>query len=182
VVVDPAASNTLYAGTHLGVYTSTNGGNSWTRYGTGMPLVNVTDLYVANDDSVIRAVTFGRSVWELPLQTTQSYSNATASAITFGTTNSTITVAGRSGNAPANASVSVNISHARRGDLQIDLVAPDNSVYPLKASNAADVGKNVLAIYTVDLTSEALNGTWTLRVQDTQAANDGTLNSWSINF
>lgn len=182
LVVDPMASYTLYAGTHLGVYTSSDGGNSWTRYGTGMPLVNVTDLYVANDDSVIRAATYGRSVWELPLPATQAYSNSTAAPIAFGTTNSTITVAGRAGNAPANASVSVNISHARRGDLQIDLIAPDNSVYPLKASNAADLGKNVLANYTVDLSTEALNGTWTLRVQDVQAANDGVLNSWSITF
>jgi hypothetical protein len=182
LVVDPITSTTLYAGTHLGVYTSADGGNSWTRYGTGMPLVNVTDLYVANDDSVIRAATFGRSVWELPLPATQAYSNATATPITLGTTNSTITVAGRAGNAPANASVDVNISHAHRGDLQIDLVAPDNTVFPLKASNATDDGKNVLAIYTVDLSAEALNGTWTLRVTDVQAANDGTLNSWSITF
>ena len=182
LVVDPMSSNTLYAGTHLGVYTSTDGGTTWTRYGTGMPLVNVTDLYVANDDSVIRAATYGRSVWELPLPATQAYSNATAVPITFGTVNSTINVSGRSGNAPANASVSVNIAHARRGDLKIDLVAPDNSVYPLKASNALDLGRNVLANYTVDLSSEVLNGTWTLRVQDVQAANDGTLNSWSITF
>jgi hypothetical protein len=30
-----------------------------------MPLVNVTDMYVANDDSLIRAASYGRSVWEL---------------------------------------------------------------------------------------------------------------------
>ena len=183
LVVDPVASNTLYAGTHLGVYASQDGGNSWTRYGSGMPLVNVTDLYVDNDDSMIRAATFGRSVWELPLPGTQSYSNATSMPITFGTPiNSAIAITGRSGNAPANASVSVNISHGRRADLQVDLIAPDNSVYPLQASNEAGPSKNLLAAYVVDLSTESLNGTWTLRVQDVQAANDGTLNSWSITF
>ena len=183
LVVDPVSPGTLYAGTHLGVYTSHDGGNSWTRYGTGMPLVNVTDLYVASDDSVVRAATYGRSVWELPIAGTQSYSNSTATPITFGTTNSTITVAGRSGNAPVDAKISVNISHPRRGDLQIDLVSPDNSTsYPLKASSTTDLGKNVLAIYTVDLSAKALNGTWKLVIQDSQQANDGTLNSWSITF
>ncbi len=64
LVVDPLASSTLYAATHLGVYTSDNSGTTWTRYGAGMPLVNVTDLYVADNASLIRAATFGRSVWE----------------------------------------------------------------------------------------------------------------------
>ncbi len=62
---DPATPTTLYAATHLGVYASLDSGTTWTRWGSGMPLVNVTDLYVANDSSLIRAATFGRSVWEL---------------------------------------------------------------------------------------------------------------------
>lgn len=64
LVVDAMTSSTLYAATHLGVYTSDDSGATWTRYGAGMPLVNVTDLYAADDGSLIRASTFGRSVWE----------------------------------------------------------------------------------------------------------------------
>jgi hypothetical protein len=62
---DPGDSATLYAGTHLGVYKSTNGGTTWTRFGAGMPLVNVTDFYLAPDSSLMRAATFGRGIWEL---------------------------------------------------------------------------------------------------------------------
>ena len=65
VVVDPTNASNVYAATHLGVYTSTDAGATWTRFGAGMPLVNVTDLYVASDASLVRAATFGRSVWEL---------------------------------------------------------------------------------------------------------------------
>jgi len=65
LVVDPQTSSTLYAATHLGVYTSADAGSTWTRFGAGMPLVNVTDLYVSSDASLVRAATFGRSVWEL---------------------------------------------------------------------------------------------------------------------
>jgi len=65
IVVDPVTRTTLYAATHLGVYTSTDSGATWSRFGAGMPLVNVTDLFVSSDASLVRAATFGRSAWEL---------------------------------------------------------------------------------------------------------------------
>ena len=62
---NPTSNTTLYAATHLGVYRSSVAGASWTRFGTGMPLVNVTDIEILPDSSLVRAGTFGRSVWEL---------------------------------------------------------------------------------------------------------------------
>ncbi len=113
----------------------------------------------------------------------QTYTNSTATAIPdVSTINSTIAVSGRSGNAPSNAQVSVNITHTYRGDLKIDLVAPDGSVYNLKASSGSDSADNVVATYTANLSTEPLNGTWTLRVQDVASGDTGTLNNWSITF
>jgi uncharacterized protein YfiM (DUF2279 family) len=65
VTVDPTSNTTLYAATHLGVYRSTDAGASWTRFGAGMPLVNVTDVQILPDSSLVRAATYGRSIWEL---------------------------------------------------------------------------------------------------------------------
>ena len=65
ILNDPNAPTTLYAGTHLGVYRSVDSGGTWERFGAGMPLVNVTDLYVAPNSSRVRAATFGRGFWEL---------------------------------------------------------------------------------------------------------------------
>lgn len=65
LAIDPGSSTTLYAATHLGVYRSTDSGATWTRFGAGMPLVNVTDIEILPDSSLVRAATFGRSVWEL---------------------------------------------------------------------------------------------------------------------
>jgi leucyl aminopeptidase len=114
---------------------------------------------------------------------TQTYSSSAAIAIPDnGSVDSAITVSGRSGNAPAATSVSVNITHPRRGDLRIRLVAPDGSGYLLKTPSATDNAANVVATYTVNLSSEPLNGTWKLRVIDTAAGNTGTLDSWSITF
>jgi hypothetical protein len=63
---DPTG-NTVYAGTGLGVYRTTNGGASWSRFGAAMPLVNVKDLHMSADGKLLRAATYGRGVWELPL-------------------------------------------------------------------------------------------------------------------
>jgi len=49
----------------VSVYSSTDGGSTWSRYGSAMPLVNVTDLYVAPNSSRVRAATFGRGFWEM---------------------------------------------------------------------------------------------------------------------
>ena len=61
---------------------------------------------------------------------TQTYTNGTDVAIGDNTTvNSPITVSGRTGNGPASASISVNIIHTYKGDLKVDLVAPDGTLY-----------------------------------------------------
>ncbi|MGW2783934.1 M4 family metallopeptidase [Streptomyces populi] len=95
---------------------------------------------------------------------------------------SSITVSGRTGNAPSNLAVAVDIVHTWRGDLQIDLVAPDGSTYRLKNTSSSDSADNVNATYTVDASSEVANGTWKLKVQDKAAQDTGYINSWKLTF
>jgi hypothetical protein len=56
---------TLYAGTELGVYRTTNGGATWERFGRGMPMVKVTDLFISQSGALMRAATYGRGLWEI---------------------------------------------------------------------------------------------------------------------
>ncbi|EPJ38663.1 putative Extracellular protease [Streptomyces afghaniensis 772] len=94
---------------------------------------------------------------------------------------SPISVTGRSGNAPSALQVGVDITHTYRGDLVIDLVAPDGSAYRLKSA-ASDSADDVKTTYTVNASGESANGTWKLRVQDTAAQDSGTLNGWKLTF
>ncbi len=114
--------------------------------------------------------------------TTQTYANEADFSIRDNTTiNSPITVSGRTGAAPSNASVSVDIAHTYRGDLLVQLVAPDGSLYTIsnRAGGSAD---NLIGTYTINLSSEQLNGTWNLRVNDNAAGDIGTLRRWTITF
>jgi len=95
---------------------------------------------------------------------------------------SPITVTGVSGNAPTALQVSVNIQHTYRGDLQVDLVAPDGTAYRLKSTSTSDSADNVVATYSVNASSEVANGTWLLQVRDLYSADTGYINSWSLTF
>lgn len=95
---------------------------------------------------------------------------------------SPVTVSGRTGNAPAALRVGVDIKHTWRGDLVVDLVAPDGTAYRLKSSSSSDSADNVIATYTVDASSEVANGSWKLRVQDIAAQDTGYIDSWKLTF
>ncbi|WP_406399481.1 M4 family metallopeptidase [Streptomyces sp. NBC_00879] len=95
---------------------------------------------------------------------------------------SSVNVTGRTGNAPSTLKVGVDIIHTWRGDLVVDLVAPDGSVYNLKPFSGSDSADNVQATYTVNASSEVANGTWKLRVQDKAAWDTGYINSFKLTF
>jgi hypothetical protein len=93
---------------------------------------------------------------------------------------STITISGCARNAGSSSRVAVNIVHTYRGDLVVDLVAPDGTAYRLKNSSSSDSADNVNTTYTVNLGSEAANGAWRLRVQDVYRVDTGYLNTWTL--
>ncbi|GAB3744390.1 S8 family peptidase [Lysobacter olei] len=112
----------------------------------------------------------------------QTYSNtADYTVADNATVDSPITVSGRSGNGPSDASVSVDVRHTYQGDLKVDLVAPDGTLYNIHNRTGSSTD-NVIKTVTFNLTSEALNGTWKLRVNDNAGGDTGYINSWSINF
>jgi photosystem II stability/assembly factor-like uncharacterized protein len=65
IAVDPQDSNSLYAGTDIGVYHSTDGGASWLPLGAGLPHVAVFDVKISNIQRYLRIATHGRGIWEI---------------------------------------------------------------------------------------------------------------------
>lgn len=109
-----------------------------------------------------------------------SLENTTDVAIAdLGTVTSSIS-SSVAGNASATTKVGVDIVHTYRGDLVIDLIAPDGTAYRLKNSSSSDSADNVVATYTVNASSEVAAGTWKLRVQDAYSGDTGYINAWNL--
>ncbi|MCE7005766.1 S8 family peptidase [Kibdelosporangium philippinense] len=97
------------------------------------------------------------------------------------TVNSPISVSECSGKkGSTSAKVSVDITHTWRGDLRIDLVSPGGTVRNLKEQTGGDSEDNVIETYTVNLSPEDANGTWTSRVADMLSGDSGNLNKWTL--
>ncbi|GAA1895625.1 hypothetical protein GCM10009837_16990 [Streptomyces durmitorensis] len=144
---------------------------------------NINDTALdRNSDAIAHAVwTLGT---ETPVPPGDSYENTTDVAIpdNGAAVTSTVNVTGRTGNAPATLKADVDIRHTWRGDVVVDLLAPDGTAYRLKNSSSNDSADNVIATYTVNASSEAANGAWKLRVQDVAAQDTGYINSWKLTF
>ncbi|MFF9195539.1 M28 family metallopeptidase [Streptomyces sp. NPDC014779] len=94
---------------------------------------------------------------------------------------SSVTVTGVSGNAPSTLQVGVDIVHTWIGDLVVDLVAPDGSVYNLHNRTGSSTD-NINQTYTVNASTEVANGTWKLRVQDKASADTGYISGFKLTF
>ncbi len=91
------------------------------------------------------------------------------------TAESTIDVTGVDGNAPRSLGIAVDIDHSHLGDLDMELIAPDGTTFDLDPHEGPHE-------YTIDASAAPAGGTWTLRIEDSAAVDEGTLNSWSLLF
>jgi hypothetical protein len=68
-----------YCGTDMGVYLRSAGATTWTVFSAGMPGVPVHELKIFTPTGKLRAATYGRGIWESPLN---SFNNAPSVSIT----------------------------------------------------------------------------------------------------
>jgi hypothetical protein len=91
VIVDPNDANTVYIALDTGVYVTTqvancSSVNCWSIYGTSLPNAPVVQLAAAPDmptgdgrTGELRAATYGRGIWQIPLLTAGSGAGTAAS-------------------------------------------------------------------------------------------------------
>ncbi|MCE7004808.1 proprotein convertase P-domain-containing protein [Kibdelosporangium philippinense] len=197
-VTNPGTQNTT-VGSSVNLQLSASGGTApYTWSATGLPaglslgasngLITGAPTTAGTYNVIVTATaTAGGSgstsfTWTVgTVQTCAPQTNGTDVAIPdLSTVTSAVTFAGCTGNASATSTAEVHIRHTYRGDLVIDLVAPDGSAYRLKNSSGSDSADNVDQTYTVNLSGEARNGTWQLRVQDVARIDTGTIDTWTL--
>jgi photosystem II stability/assembly factor-like uncharacterized protein len=83
IVYQGGAKDDLYIGTDVGVYHKDNTMTEWVQYNNGLPNVIVKELEIHYDEGTISAATFGRGVWESPLNTLSGVSTFNESIINF---------------------------------------------------------------------------------------------------
>jgi len=152
---------------------------SWTGGGS-----NATRLSNWLDPGATGATTKSgyRSGTTTPPPTGTTYQNTADYTISDNATvDSPITISGRSGNASSTTQVAVRIIHTYKGDLKVDVVAPDGSIYTVHNRSGGSTD-NVIATFSVNLSSELANGTWKLRVNDNANGDVGYIDSWSLTF
>lgn len=80
VAVHPNTPTDVYIGTDLGAFYSSDGGTTWEAYDTNLPNVIVNELEIHTGSGKIRAATYGRGLWESPLNTTTPSNSVTVTA------------------------------------------------------------------------------------------------------
>jgi len=65
VVIDPDIPGTIYLGTDLGAFVTSNNGTAWSVLASGLPRVAVNGLKLHRQARLLRAATFGRGMWDL---------------------------------------------------------------------------------------------------------------------
>jgi hypothetical protein len=83
---------TIYVGTDVGVYSSSDGGAHWAPLGAGLPHVQVVDLALVPGQHLLAAATHGRGVWVI--------NGTTGLAPTITSTNTTTFTVGTMGSFP----------------------------------------------------------------------------------
>ncbi|MER5353708.1 S8 family serine peptidase [Kitasatospora sp. NPDC002551] len=99
-----------------------------------------------------------------------------------GTVDSPVTVTGVPGRAPRDLDVSVDIGYWWRGDLKVELIAPDGAAFLLHDTDIGEAYSNLVGVYGVDASAHTAAGVWRLRVTDVGGYFPGTVNGWSLRF
>ncbi|WP_416981734.1 M4 family metallopeptidase [Streptomyces sp. T028] len=171
---------------------TTNSGAGLTYEATGLPdglslsasgLISGTPTTLGTSDVTLKVTdSTGASVTDtFSWRIAYIYANATRVDIpdNGAAVESPVTITGRDGNASATTSVYVNIVHTYRGDLTVDLVGPNGTVYSLlnRSGGSAD---NVDQTFTVNASAQPIDGTWKLRVQDRASIDVGYIQNWQL--
>lgn len=97
-----------------------------------------------------------------------------------GFVSSNIVISGETPANQTNLAITMNLTHSYRGDLEIIIDKPDGGSVTLVSPDENDNLRNFVRSFALGPSALLVNGTWTLRIRDTVAADVGTLNYWKV--
>ncbi len=173
LLVDPNDANTIYVAMDTGIYTTsqiascaTASSSCWSVYGTGLPNAPAVALQasagIATGDGrfgVLRAGTYGRGIWQIPLLTAAS---PAAPAMTLNPTSLTFAAQAV---ATASAAQSITVTNSGTASLTITQITPPaNFTETDNCTGSAIAAGNSCAVQVVFLptTTGQLTGTLTI--------------------
>ncbi|MEI9981620.1 MAG: choice-of-anchor D domain-containing protein [Edaphobacter sp.] len=148
VVVDPNDANTIYVALDTGVYVTTQitscaTANCWSIYGTSLPNAPIVELKAAQTmptgdgrSGELRAATYGRGIWQIPLLTaataTQPSMSLSPVSLTFGT----------QAVATASETQTITVTNTGNASLTVGLVVTTGDFGETDNCTAAPIGVN----------------------------------------
>ncbi|SDF97517.1 Serine protease, subtilisin family [Lentzea fradiae] len=94
------------------------------------------------------------------------------------TASSPLALTGCTGVAGGAATVEVHIENGFASDWVVELISPAGTVYTLQ--NRTGLAWGIHTTYTVNLSAERVEGTWTLRIRDLVLWSVGRIDSWTL--
>ena len=71
LLVMPYDTNIIWVGTEIGLFESTDGGESWSYADNGLPPVSIWEMKIVNDEVVL--ATHGRGIWSVAIPELENY-------------------------------------------------------------------------------------------------------------
>jgi len=156
VVTDPVASPAaplghLFLGTEVGLFVSVNQGQTWTRFGAGVPNVPVVNLEFNARLNVLTAATQGRGAFAI------STNYVTPKIVSFTPTTtqvqpvSSVTVTFNEGVEPFTAK-------------QVKISGPKGTVNATSVTDITSLGQTAHTVWQINFPAQAANGVYTFTV------------------
>ena len=82
VAIDHTAAQNIYLGGEIGIYSKPMFSGSWSLYNPNLPNVSVRELEIQYATNIIRAITWGRGMWEYTLVGRNDHPNIWTTRIT----------------------------------------------------------------------------------------------------
>ncbi len=155
IVFDPDLASTLYVGTDVGAFYTTNGGTTWQPLGVNLPNVAIRSLAFHHSSRTLRAATNGRGMWQISVGGTADFTVAAgalspASVSAGASATSTITVASVNG---FNSAVALTCSVS-----PVVTLGPTCSFSPASVTLGSSQVTSTLTVNTTAATVRALLG------------------------